>query len=67
MVTTASIRNRLEALEQGPDVQELKIFFIDEGSDEALTKAQWEAVKAWEQAHPWEKVHVIVFKEVSTR
>lgn len=64
MVTVAVIRNRLEALENGPGVQETKIFFIDVGSDETLTKAQWEAVKNWEQSHPWGQAHIIVFEEI---
>ncbi|WP_292387706.1 hypothetical protein [Methanosarcina sp. UBA5] len=64
MITTASVKNRLKTLEQGPDVQESKIFFIDGGSDEALTKAQWEAVTAWQRTHPWGQAHVIVCEEV---
>ncbi len=64
MVTAADLRRRLEALEHGPSAQKTKIFFIDEGSDQALTQAQWEAVEAWEQAHPWGQAHVIVFEEV---
>lgn len=64
MVTATDLRRRLEALECGPGAQETKIFFIDEGSDQALTKSQWEAVKAWEHAHPWGQSHVIVFEEV---
>lgn len=64
MVTVAVLRNRLEVLEQGPKVQEKKIFFIDVGSDEALTKSQWEAVNHWEQSHPWGQAHVIVFEEI---
>lgn len=64
MVTAGDLRRRLEALECGPRLKETKIFFIDEGSDQALTKAQWEAVNAWEQAHPWGHAHVIVFEEV---
>lgn len=64
MLTAAELRRRLEVLEYVPGSQERKIFFIDEGSDQALTKAQWEAVKAWEQARPWGQAHVIVFEEV---
>ncbi|KKG31040.1 hypothetical protein DU38_05210 [Methanosarcina mazei] len=67
MVAAAVIRNRLEALEQGPGVQETKIFFIDGGSDHALTESQWEAVKNWEQSHPWGQAHVIVFEEVGSK
>lgn len=44
MVTAAALRNRLETLEKGLEVQETKIFFIDKGPEESLTKAQWEAV-----------------------
>lgn len=65
MVTAAYLRRRIEALESGPRTQETKIFFIDEGSDEDLTKAQWEAVTAWEQAHkPWGRAHILIFEEV---
>lgn len=63
MVTTADLRRRLEALESGPRTKGTKIFFID-GSDQDLTKAQWEAVKAWKTAHPWGQAHVIIFEEV---
>jgi hypothetical protein len=65
MVTAAYIRSKIEALECGPRTQETKIFFIEDGEDQALTKAQWEAVKSWEQAHPWGQAHVIIFKEVT--
>lgn len=64
MVTAAYIRSKIEALERGPGAQETKIFFIEEGKDQALTKTQWEAVKSWEQAHPWGRAHVIVWEEV---
>lgn len=64
MVTAADLRRRLEALECGPGAPETKIFFIDGGSDEALTASQWKAVKTWEQAHPWGQAHVIVCEEV---
>lgn len=67
MVTAATLRKKLEKLEQGPDVQEMKIFFVDKGSDEALTEAQWEAVRVWEKAHPWRRAHIIVFEEVGSR
>lgn len=67
MVTAADLRRRLGALECGPVAQETKIFFIDEGSDQALTKAQWEAVKTWEQDHPWGRAHVLVFEEVKAK
>jgi hypothetical protein len=64
MVTAAELRRRLEAFERDLGTQETRIFFIDEGSGEALAKAQWEGVKAWEQAHPWGQAHVIVFREI---
>jgi hypothetical protein len=64
MLTTADIWRRLEAFECGPSAQETKIFFTDEGSDQTLTKAHWEAVKAWEQAHLRGQAHLIVFEEV---
>lgn len=64
MVTT-DLRRRLKTLESGPRTKETKIFFIDEGSDQDLTKFQWEAVKAWEMAHPWGQAHVIVCHEVT--
>lgn len=67
MVTAAVLRRRLEALECGPGTQETKIFFIDGGSDQALTNTQWEAVRAWEQAHPWGRAHVILFEEVGPK
>lgn len=44
----------------------MKIFFVDEGLDQALKKAQWEAVKVWERAHPWGQAHIIVCEEVGT-
>jgi hypothetical protein len=52
MVTGEDFRRRIEAMERGPGAQETKIFFIEEGSDQALAQAQWEAFKAWEQSHP---------------
>lgn len=64
MVTAADCRRRLEALERGPGAQETKIFCIDVGENEALTAAQWEAVRAWEQVHPWGRAHVIVCEEI---
>jgi hypothetical protein len=67
MVTVATLRNRLEALKQGPDMQEFKIFFVDGGSDKALTEAQWETVRTWEKTHPWGRAHVIIFEEVEGR
>lgn len=64
MVTATGLQNRLKTLEQGPGIQETKIFFIDLGSDETLTKAQWDAVKTWERTHPWGQAHVIVYREI---
>jgi len=64
VVTAEDLRRGLEALECGPRSKETKIFFIDGGSNQDLTKAQWEAVKAWQQAHPWGQAHVIVCEEV---
>jgi hypothetical protein len=65
MITAAYIRSKIEAFECGPGAQETKIFFIEDGEDQALTKAQREAVKSWEQAHPWGQAHIIIFKEVT--
>lgn len=63
MTTSASLLNRLEALERNSGVQE-KVFFIDWSPDEAFAEAQWKAVTAWEKAHPWEQSRVIVFEEI---
>jgi hypothetical protein len=65
MVTAADLRRRIDVLERGPGAQETKIFFIEDGEDQALTKAQWETVKSWEQAHPWGQAHIIIFEEVT--
>lgn len=42
MITTADFRRRSEALECRPEVQETKIFFIDEDSDQVLTRLKIE-------------------------
>ena len=66
MVTASYLRSKIEALEHASGAQETKIFFIEEGENRALTKAQWEAVESWEQAHTWRPAHIIIFEEVTT-
>lgn len=56
MITAADLLRRLLTLECVPGIQETKIFFIDESSDKALTKSQWETSKTWNKTSPEDRL-----------
>jgi hypothetical protein len=64
MVTAGELRRRLEALERGPETQELKFFFYNEAETPCWSPGD---PHEWKKSHPHGQVRIIIIEEVGGR